>query len=448
MEFEALNRSGIANLFSSLGRSIELPQGIFYWTGRAKKEATINATIGSARGPESEIVEGAADDVVTFYLPSLGKLFAGLTSEEAFPYAPILGLPELRVAWRDYVLHKLADRRETVEPCLSLPAITPGITGGLHVAAKLFVDHDEVVVSPDRLWGNYRNIVERNIGGRIETFPFFDGDAFNVEGMRRKLLSTLADQGKAVLMLNFPNNPVGFSPPVEAVPAIVEALVEAVDETDKPLVVLVDDAYEGYVYDADALGRSIFADLCDAHRRILPVKLDGASKEFLFYGGRIGAMSFGLPSKLGVDRGALEKELDNKLSGIIRSTVSNCARPVQTALVKALADIETVEAERGRVIDVLRGRAHLLRDEMAKAAIPQLTVLPFNAGFFCFCDLDEGLDAEELADHLMRAYQTAVVPSRSGKINGIRIAFCSVPESDIPALAANVAAAVADLAGK
>ncbi|HHH81419.1 MAG TPA: hypothetical protein ENL35_00350, partial [Chloroflexi bacterium] len=65
MEFEALNRSGIANLFSSLGRSIELPQGIFYWTGRAKKEATINATIGSARGPESEIVEGAADDVVT-----------------------------------------------------------------------------------------------------------------------------------------------------------------------------------------------------------------------------------------------------------------------------------------------------------------------------------------------------------------------------------------------
>jgi len=448
MEFEALNKSGIANLFSALGRSIELPQGIFYWTGRAKKEATINATIGSARGPESEIVEGAADDVVTFYLPSLGKFFAGLTSEEAFPYAPILGLPDLRTAWRDYVLHKLADKRETVEPCLSLPAVTPGITGGLHVAAKLFVDRDEVVVSPDRLWGNYRNIVERNVGGRIETFPFFDGDAFNVEGMRRKLLSTLADQAKAVLMLNFPNNPVGFSPPVEAVPAIIEALVAVVDETDKPLVVLVDDAYEGYVYDADALGRSIFADLCDAHRRILPVKLDGASKEFLFYGGRIGAMSFGLPSKLEVDRGALEKELDNKLSGIIRSTVSNCARPVQTALVKALADIETVEAERGRVIDVLGGRAHLLRDELAKAAIPQLTVLPFNAGFFCFCDLDESLDAEELADHLMTAYQTAVVPSRSGKINGIRIAFCSVPERDIPALAANVAAAVADLAGK
>jgi len=97
---------------------------------------------------------------------------------------------------------------------------------------------------------------------------------------------------------------------------------------------------------------------------------------------------------------------------------------------------------------VLGGRAHLLRDELAKAAIPQLTVLPFNAGFFCFCDLDESLDAEELADHLMTAYQTAVVPSRSGKINGIRIAFCSVPERDIPALAANVAAAVADLAGK
>jgi len=445
MEFEALNKAGIANLFSALGRSIELPQGIFYWTGRAKKEATINATIGSACGPESEIVEGAGDGVVTFYLPSLSQYFAGLTSEETFAYAPILGLPELRKAWRDYVLHKLADLRERVEPCLTLPAMTPGITGGLHVAAKLFVDRDEVVVSPDRLWGNYRNIVERNVGGRIETFPFFDGDAFNITGMQRKLLDTLASQTKAVLMLNFPNNPVGYSPPTSQVPAVVEALVEVVDESDRSLVVVVDDAYEGYVYEPGTLARSMFAELCDAHRRILPVKLDGASKEFLFYGGRIGAMSFGLPSKLDVDREALDKELDNKLSGIIRSTVSNCARPVQSALLKALADIETAEAERGRVVEVLGRRANLLKAELAKIDAPQLKVLPFNAGFFCFCDI-EGIDADALADRLMVAYKTGVVPIKSGKVNGIRVAFCSVPEPDIPQLAANIAAAIADLA--
>ncbi|MFW6164456.1 MAG: aminotransferase class I/II-fold pyridoxal phosphate-dependent enzyme [Planctomycetota bacterium] len=447
MEFEALNKAGIVNLFSALGRSIELPQGIFYWTGRAKKEASINATIGSAKGPEREIVADGSDEVVTFYLPSLLKSFGGMTSEETFPYAPILGLPELRTAWREYVLHKLADRREQVEPCLTTPVITPGITGGLHVAAKLFVDRDEVVVSPDRLWGNYRNIVERNVGGRIETFPFFDGDAFNVEGMRRKLLDTLDSQTKAVLMLNFPNNPVGFSPPTDAVPGIVEALVEVVDESTRALVVLVDDAYEGYVYEEGALARSMFAELCDAHRRILPVKLDGASKEFLFYGGRIGAMTFGLPSQLDGDRDAVEAELDNKLSGLIRSTVSNCARPVQSALLRALDDLDAIELERGRVIDVLGRRAKLLKAELARVEAPGLRVLPFNAGFFCFCDLADELDAAALADRLMTEYQTAVVPVRGGPVNGVRIAFCSVPEGDIPTLAANLASAIGDLAG-
>ena len=44
-------------------------------------------------------------------------------------------------------------------------------------------------------------------------------------------------------------------------------------------------------------------------------------------------------------------------------------------------------------------------------------------------------------------YRTAVVPTESGKVNGIRTAFCSVPERDIPTLAANIVRAVRDLAG-
>lgn len=445
MEFNALSKSGIGNLLSSLGRSIFLPQGIFYWTGRAKKEAEINATIGSACGPESDIVDGASDDVVTYYLPSLQASFGGMTSAETFPYAPILGLPELRKAWRDWILRKLEHDREKLDACMTMPVITPGITGGLHVAAKLFVDPDEVVVSPDRLWGNYRNIVEKNVGGRIETFPFFADGAFNVQGMKRKLLGTLASQSKALLMLNFPNNPVGYNPPESMVPAIVEALVDVVEQTSKSLVVLVDDAYEGYVYDDDALQCSMFGDLCDAHRGILPIKLDGTSKEFLFYGGRVGMFTIGLPSQLDVDREQLLSEIDNKLSGVIRSTVSNCARPVQSAILKALANPEVAAAERQKVVDILGRRAHLLRDELAKLDVPQLKPLPFNAGFFGFCDI-EGISANAVADRLMTEYKTGVVPTESGAVNGIRLAFCSVPEAQIPTLAANVAAAVRDLA--
>ena len=444
MEFDALKKSGITNLLSSMGKTILLPQGIFYWLGRAKKEAIINATIGSAYGPESEIVDGAPDKPVTFYLPTVVQACATLKSEETVPYAPVLGVPELRAAWRSWILRKLPETRDRVEPCLTLPVVTPGITGGLHVAAKMFVDRDEVVVSPDRLWGNYNNIVERNIGGRIETFPFFDGDLFNIKGMQRKLLDTLANQPKAVLMLNFPNNPVGYLPTKDSVAPLVAALVEVVEQTDRSLVVVVDDAYEGYVYDDAAMQTSIFGHLCDAHRRILPVKLDGASKEFLFYGGRVGFMSFGLPSGLDVDRAALQAELDNKLGGLIRSTVSNCARPVQSALLKAFDQLDQVLAERQRVIGVLARRAQLLKAELANVNLPQLKPLPFNAGFFCFCDV-EGIPATKLADRLMVAYKTGVVPTESGKVNGIRLAFCAVPEAEVPTLVANIVKAIGDL---
>lgn len=446
MEFEALKKSGIANLFSSFGRSIWLPQGIFYWTGRAKKEARIDATIGSAQGPESEIVDGAPGKAVTFYIPSVTRHFAGLKNEDIVAYAPMLGLPGLRAAWRDWILRKVGELRPRVEPCLTLPAVTPGVTGGIFIAAKLFVERDEVVVSPDRLWENYNNVVERHVGARIETFPFFDAGRFNLKGMQRKLLDTLAAQPKAVLMLNFPNNPVGFSPPKDAVAPIVETLVEVVEQAGKPIVVLCDDAYEGYVYDPAAAQRSLFGDLCDAHRRILPIKLDGASKEFLFYGGRLGFITFGLPSGLEADRKALQEELDNKLGGVIRSTVSNCTRPVQAAILEGLGRMEKVLAERGRVVDVLARRARLLQAELAKADLPQLKPLPFNAGFFCFCDV-EGVPAGKLAEHLITKYKIGVVPSEGGgRINGIRIAFCSVPEGDIPALVAGIVGAIKDLA--
>ena len=126
MDYEALKKAGIVNLFSTLGRNIALPQGIFYWLGRAKKEATINATIGSARGPESEIIPGAGDQSVTFYLPTLLECLRELESEAVFPYAPITGLPQLRDAWREWILRKACDRRQVVEACLSRPVITPG----------------------------------------------------------------------------------------------------------------------------------------------------------------------------------------------------------------------------------------------------------------------------------------------------------------------------------
>jgi len=53
---------------------------------------------------------------------------------------------------------------------------------------------------------------------------------------------------KKVLLLNFPNNPTGYTPTEEEQKALVEAIKEAA-EAGKKVVVWVDDAYFGLVYE-------------------------------------------------------------------------------------------------------------------------------------------------------------------------------------------------------
>jgi len=58
MEFEVIKKTPLYNALSEQGKRIYLPQGIFHWSGRAKKEAEIMGTIGSAFGYEKDFIEG------------------------------------------------------------------------------------------------------------------------------------------------------------------------------------------------------------------------------------------------------------------------------------------------------------------------------------------------------------------------------------------------------
>jgi len=100
MEFKELKQVGFEKFLSSFGKRIFLPQGIFYWSGRAKKEASINATVGSARSKRSAIYDDGDDTIVTCHLPSVKKRMGDLEIEEVFPYSPIPGQPALRQAWK------------------------------------------------------------------------------------------------------------------------------------------------------------------------------------------------------------------------------------------------------------------------------------------------------------------------------------------------------------
>lgn len=445
MQFPALEACGLYPILSEAGRRVYLPQGIFHWSGRASEEADINATIGSATGRLSHLIPGAGDDNVVLHLPMFAKMFAELKPNAVFGYAKVLGLPNFRSAWKEYILKKAGARAARIKDLITLPAVTPGVTGGLHYAIRLFLDPSEPLISPELRWENYDNIVHLNFGGSICSFPLFANNGFNTQGMAAAIRETLKKSNKAVVLLNFPNNPTGYIPKAEQGREIIDSLVKIADETGKWVVAVCDDAYEGYAYEDGLLDGSLFYDLVGVHPRVLPVKLDGVTKEMLWYGGRVGCLTFGLHPDYfkGSSKGAVEKELMDKMGGLVRTTVSNCSQPVQAIIAKSLENLDKVVAERNRTLEVLKRRCKVLKDEIKKHDNPQLLKwLPFNSGFFAYALCDRPND---MAEHLLKKYRVGIIPDESGDLKGIRVAFCSVEEDKLPKLVESLYAAARDL---
>ncbi len=440
-DWTALKECGLFDALSESGREQFLPPGIFYWSGRAKKEADINATIGSAWGPAGEIGQQGAS--TTFYLPSLHTGFAGISPEQVFSYAPILGVASFRQTWREWILEKCRPSGRELADLISTPAVASGITGGIASVAGLFVTPGESITLPDRYWGNYNNVLVRNIGARITTYPFYDGKDFNVAAMKTAVDESLASQGKAVVLLNFPNNPTGFTPTAATAQQIAQALEQSAVESGKWVIAMCDDAYEGFTYTRDCLQHSIFAEIA-GKRGVLAVKLDGISKEFLWYGGRVGCITFAVPETMVPRKDLVTGELEEKLSAVIRSSISNCNHPVQEIVADGIRDkLGALLAERARVIDVLAKRWEVYNREMEKADLAVLKPLASNSGFFALVDLVSA-KAEEVAEILMTTHRVGVVPIAASGRQSLRIAFCSVPQENIPKMVDAVFAAAAE----
>jgi len=447
MEFKALEKVGFDRLLSAFGKRIFLPQGIFYWSGRAKKEASINATIGTAKAKKGEIYGNDDETFVTCHLPSVKKYFPDLGSEDIFPYAPIPGHPEFRAAWMKYILYKAGDRADAIKDNLTLPMTASGITGALYIVMKMFADVDEPVVCPEKRWGNYDNVVVKNIGAKFRSFVFFKNNRFNTPGLIEAIEEVWQKQDKCVVTLNFPNNPTGYMPSPEEMEEMRIALLKAVEASGKKVVLVFDDAYEGYVYDKKAMEFSPFYDFVNIDDRILPIKMDGIAKELLWYGGRIGMITLGLPDAWlsAVPKEELAKEIENKFSGAIRSTDSNYNLVTQRVVTKALEDLPKVISERKKTIDVLQKRYDVWAEHSAKFDKKLLYCDPAQAGFFAFVNI-LGPQAEKVAETLLVKYGVGTVPQMKASegINGIRVAFCSVEAADIPKLCEYLVRAVQD----
>ena len=458
MEFEVIKKSPLYNALSEQGKRIYLPQGVFYWSGRAKKEAEIMGTLGSAFGFEEDFIEGGAPEWVPLYLEDI-KNYTTFNVNEVVPYAKISGLADLKNSWKNWIIKKSCydidsekEKLIRLETFITTPVVTAGLTNGIFLCCSLLLNPGDFIISPNKRWGNYDNIVEKLIGGKIKSFDFFSDKNFNVNGMKNAIYEISKVQEKIILILGFPNNPTGYIPNQEELDKILDALKEAQKNIAKPIIILVDDAYEPYVYSKEVINRSIFYALHELEEDIIPIKLDGITKELLLYGGRIGFITVGLKPhwvKNAQEIVTLKAEIDNKLSGLIRTTISNSNHFYQSLIIKLFDDIgmDGVIKKREKVIHLLKERYEKINAEFRKIQNENFSVDSNAGGFFIFVNLNpEVIKANDFADHLLKKYKVGVIPIEKphDNINGIRIAYCSIDIRKIPEFVSRIDQALRD----
>jgi aspartate/methionine/tyrosine aminotransferase len=419
--------SHVFSMLSDFAKRLYFPKGILAQAAEAKEKAKrYDATIGIAR-----------ENGKPMYLSSIMEFFNGLSPADALTYAPATGRPDLRERWRAELLTK---NPSLAGKSFSMPIVTAGVTHALSLVGDLFVNRGDMVLLPDKFWENYELLYGVRYQAQMAIYPFFNASGgFNVEALRQAL-ATRAGSWKTILVLNFPNNPTGYSITKSEIDQVVSLLREAADE-GRNLVVVTDDAYFGLFYGEDVYQESLFARLASCHERILAIKVDGPTKEEFVWGFRTGMLTFSTRAFLSDE--ALYGALAKKVAGAIRSAVSNCSQVSQSILAKAMAKPCLAE-ERQQKKTILEARAKKVQ-EILRA--PQYAKLwepyPFNAGYFMCLKL-KGIDAESFRKHLLEKYGVGVIADGD---RDIRIAFSSVDVDELEELYSLMATAARDLLG-
>lgn len=413
------------DLLSDLGRRLYFPKGIVAQSAEAKKHAKrMNATIGIAYRAGRPM-----------YLGSIRSLLDKLEPEEIFPYAPTQGLEPLRELWKQELLRKNPD---LAGASFSLPLVVPGLTAGIATLADLFAGPGVPVVLPDLQWDNYPLVFETRREARLLTFPFYAAEGgFNVAGMAAALRDA-GREGRAILLLNFPNNPTGYSPTKAEAEAIVAAVREAARSGTR-ILAITDDAYFGLFYEPETFTQSLFARFCGLDERVLAAKVDGSTKEDLTWGFRTGFVTLGAKG-LG---DAHYEALTRKLMGAVRSSVSNSSVLAQSVVLRAVRS-PAYEAEKREAYEALRERYERVKAILAARTSDVLRPLPFNSGYFMSFRLAKG-KAEDLRRELLMqdGVGTIAIDERV-----LRVAFSSVDVADLETLFDLIYAAAARVAAR
>ena len=419
---DTLASSIAGGLLSDLGKRIFFPRGIISQGGEAKKLGHVaNATIGMT------VIKGTPA-----ILDAVHKNAPDLKNGELVAYAPTAGNPDLREAWKNALVVKNPSLKGKN---ISLPVLVPGLTAGISYLADLFVDGTKPLLAANPSWDNYALVIESRRGAELHTFDMFKDGGFNLPAFE-KAITDEAKSGSVRVLLNFPQNPSGYSPTTAEANAIL-SILKAQAEKGTKLLVWCDDAYFGLNYEKDIYPQSLFAELCDMHENMLAVKIDGPTKEDFVWGFRCGFLTFGSKGMTDAHYDALVK----KLMGLIRSSVSCSSTVPQSLLLHAFKD-PALEGQKKAMRDMLERRYQLVRKFVNSHTSKVLRPLPFNSGYFMSFNTGS-LNAEELRKSLLneKGIGTISIDSQT-----LRVAFSSVDEDKIEKVYAEIYASADALA--
>ncbi len=413
----------IFEMLSELGKKLYFPKGILSQSAEAKSSAKkYNATIGIA-------TEGNQP----MYLPSTYKYFNGLSPSELFDYAPAAGIPRLREKWKEKMLQ---DNPLLQNKSVSSPIVTHALTHGLSIVADLFANPHDKLILPDKIWENYELMFEVRKEVELVYYPLYnEKGGFNLEGFQ-KTLEKCSPSGKVLIILNFPNNPTGYSISKTEAPKIAE-IIQKIAKKGCNVILILDDAYFGLFYEEETFKESLFGYLANSDKRILAIKTDGATKEQFVWGFRVGFITFGSSDTSNDVYAALEK----KVMGAIRGNISNCAYPSQTVILKTL-DSPTFRQEQQSKFEILKKRAQETKKVLKNPKYNEVwSVYPFNSGYF-MCLKMKTVNAEKLRQYLLKIYGIGVIAISE---TDIRVAFSCLEVSQIQDLFETLYRAIKEL---
>jgi aspartate/methionine/tyrosine aminotransferase len=416
----------ILAMLSGIGKQLFFPKGILSQSAEAKEKAhRINATIGIAK-----------ESGHTMCFDTVMNSLAGIRPSQALTYAPSFGIPELRRQWQKDLL----DKNPSLQgKSISLPVVTCGVTHAISVFADLWLDPGDVVIMPQLTWGNYNLILQVRKGACISHYDLFNSrGGYNLEGLEAILRQEAQDRKKIAVLLNFPQNPTGYTVSKDEGQSIVRILTQ-IAESGTQVIAVLDDAYFGLFYEEETLKESLFALLCGRHPNLLAVKLDGGTKEHFIWGLRIGFITYGAAGQ--GDLGPLYDALAKKSAGGIRGNISNASHLSQTILLNSMQDSRN-PAERQEKFTILKQRAAKVKQVLADARFQAAwDVYPFNSGYF-MCLRLKTVEAEALRVHLLERYGVGLIAL--GR-HALRVAFSCIDEDQVKELFDTVLKGVKDL---